>query len=218
MQPYSATKPPKRRVGRLIVLILLRVFTVLCLLPAGGYGAYYLSLDDGPYSGMPSPCATLTGAEARAITGGSAGENRATTAHGHPIERCYWSDRVTPSKTALTLAATLHARTPVAGSLDEARSGYRYALMPLQRVPSTGTVLGRPVDGVGQQGWCAGESRDRSRTRWECVLRAGNVVVDLTIEPPYRPTEPAVDQAALDRFVTDVATPILRDYVEDLKA
>lgn len=224
MQPFDASPvkapPPGRsRTGRRIVLILLGVCGVLCCLPVGGYGAFYLSLESGPHATLPSPCTALTGPVFRALAGDEPGrQNPDNSAH------CYWLSSATPSRTELSLSAWREERSPVASSVDEAHSFYASLLETLPEAASGVQVVERALDGVGQEGRCAIEVRQGRDTRYQCYLRDGNVVLSLDVEPPNRlppgpdgpgPANVGIPEA-LDHFVAEFAVPLLRDYVEDL--
>jgi hypothetical protein len=223
VQPFDAS-PVKAsaggsRTGRRIVLVLLGVFGVLCCLPVGGYGAWYLSLESGPHTTLPSPCTALTGAVFRAIAGDVPGrQNPDSSAH------CYWLSSATPSRTELSLAAWREERSPIASSVDEAHSFYTSLLDTLPEAASGIQVVERALDGVGQEGRCTIEVKQGRDTNYACYLRDGNVVLSLDVEPPHRlppgpdgpgPTDLGLPEA-LDRFVAEFAAPLVRDYLEDL--
>lgn len=223
--PVKQTRPPRRSVGRVLLLIALGTIGVACCLPGGGYAAWYLTLDTGPHTTLPSACSAMTGETFRALVGDTEGRHKSEpTPAGSPGEFCFWSGEATPSHTGLVLAATLHERSPSASSVDEARSFYRSLQESLTSRAGNAGGTDRQLHGVGQGAWCMGEAESPSGARYECVVRDGNVVIRLTVEPPsFGDGPPGVPRLtrqgipeALDRFMAGAAPPLLRDYIEDL--
>lgn len=230
MDPFDTssvkqTRPPRRGVGRVLLFVVLGTIGVACCLPGGGYAAWFLSLDTGPHKTLPSACAAMDSAAFRTIVEETEGRGRSgETPAGSPSEFCSWLGERSPTRTGLVVAATLHKRSPIASSVDEAREFYESLRETLTKRAGAAGGTDRQLTGVGQQGWCMAVAEDPLSAEYECVVRDGNVVVRVTVDPPVSgATPPGVPRLtrqgtseALDVFTAEIAPALVRDYVENL--
>ena len=222
--PVKQTRPPRRSVGRVLLLVALGTVGIACCLPGGGYAAWYLSRETGPHKSLPSACTAMTGDFFRSLVGDTEGRRTSEpTDSGAPSEFCFWSGEAPQSRAEVVVSAVLDKRSPVASSVDEARRTYRTYRESLVWRSGRAGGSDKQLTGVGQEAWCMAVA-ESSDERYECVARDGNVVVSLTVEPPFAgqppPGVPALTKqgvpGALDTFMAEAAPPLLRDYIENL--
>jgi hypothetical protein len=214
IQPPAAPRPRRANTGRTVVLVLLAVVFVVCCLPVGGYAAHYLTSETGPHDRLPDTCEVVTDDALRDFVGGAAGHHERRDGGGTPKDSCRWaSDEL---RHAVTITTYRYTRSWKDSSVDEARTGYRIDAFLARGGQDLSNSVPLPV---ADDGTCVVQRGDELQVEFECVVRAGNVVIDMEVKPALGSSKSLSDPKVIDsvkEFAAGLGRVLMEDVIEDL--
>ncbi len=180
-------------------------------------------MESGPYVARPDMCDAMNGSVFTTLMAETEGRNSYGDAE---TPQCSWDRGEGGAQGHLSMLAQFGTKHWLQGdSLTDARDLYRFntrdATVPQGRVGAT-----MDITGFGDEGRCAAETTDRVNVSYDCVVRAGNLVLSLDITGPYIdpkviPDATRLDEsalrAAMSTFWSEGGRPLMDDYLEELR-
>lgn len=225
--PSYYPAPRKKRTGLVITLVVAGVLLLICCVPSSVLGIRYARMETGPHHSLPNVCTALTGDTIKGLVGEREFQREVATAEdaGFPVEGCLWP-REHDHETQVGVRSVLYTRSFWGSSTDKARERMEDDRAASQRSVDRFEAEGgsthaavAALRGAGHDGFCYGMSGGELIYRYECHVRDGNVVISISVHPPWTGEEREVTQSEVHQAVmefTDVARDLANDLIEDL--
>jgi hypothetical protein len=207
--PGPASAPPgpaRRKGGGRTALIIVVVLLVVCGGgPTAALGIRYATAETGPHQTLPNACTAMDGQAFHENVEKAQRPNRVgPTDTGSTLsDGCVWRVADPAKDVQLEVSATLYRRTIWSSSVGNASGKYNNMSKLEDNKVHDAYLSNRPAEfsiklsGAGDDGFCWAAD-DKGVADFGCVVRAGNVLLTVTIKPP----NPGDRRAIVDTEIT----------------